>query len=383
MSQAQKKPTEVPRQLNARFSQQRHPALERFLALDPRQLRVLVIKAAPGTGRNWFARSWIGAEPGEIHDWSSSAKHEVIQIETLADKLETDATLRVAILLSPDAPVLELTDRLACLVAGPTDLLLTRNEIQQLLGTYLEGGVCANDRDTASMAKEIHGLCGGWLGAVQVLIEDLRNHEAARRIIRESLAEWLKPNQRAAQLAEVAFLPAFTDGSVAAFYAEYSTSTQSLADLAEQGLVQQDGANGWMMPTLVRWSLQERARLSGRERVGMLETAGIQALAGTHHLEHAVDAAAEHRFWSALQNILLERWVDVFITNPRKLAAMAAKVPKFISDQSGYMWVGLRVLSAAGSDGMVLPFPSVAPDYANDRMAQQIHQQRDALYRKP
>ena len=45
-------------------------------------------------------------------------------------------------------------------------------------------------------------------------------------------------------------------------------------------------------------------------------------------------------------------WADIFLDNPRQLGVVAAKVPRFIAEQTEYMRVGLRLLGQTDRDGM-------------------------------
>ncbi|MDO5754595.1 LuxR C-terminal-related transcriptional regulator, partial [Arthrobacter sp.] len=113
------------------------------------------------------------------------------------------------------------------------------------------------------------------------------------------------------------------------------------------------------------------------------EHAALNAVTITRGVGNAVDSAVEGRRWPALMNLLLDQWADMFISNPAHLGAIAAKIPRFITGQTGYMLTGLRILNAAGKDGMVLHLPALKPEYSTDRTAQRLRADTERLYRKP
>lgn len=352
-----------------------HPALKRYMAWADASTRLLLIKSAPGTGRAWFAQSWIGDRAGVVHDWSTGVGNAAADLGPLLERLSEDADLRVAVILAPADCLWELTPLVPALVAGQRDLLLDEQEIAGQLGN---GRVI-----DAAVARRIHELCGGWLGAARILALDSGAHDAAQRVIRNGLAVWLQHHDPHGTLSEVAFLEKHDVRTVKAFYGEFSAVRHTLEELAESGLLKPEGDNGWMMPSMVRQLLAERAGLSGRKRLGILEQASVDAMAAVHGVDAAAESAVVKGVWSSLLNLLMENWVEMFINNPRHLRAIAAKVPRFIAGQTEYMRMGLRILSAAGKDGMVLQLPMIEPDYATDRMAQQLHRDVVRLYHRP
>lgn len=352
-----------------------HPALERFMAWADVSTRLLLIKAAPGTGRQWFAKSWIGDRPGEVHEWSVEVGNQAADLGPLLTKLSEDPDLRVAVILAPSASLWELISLAPALVAGQQDLLLEEQEIARRLGN---GGLT-----NAEAARRIHELCGGWLGAARILVHEPEAHAAALRVIRGGLAVWLQHHDPSGALSEAAILENHDVLSVNAFYGEFSAVPHTIEELVESGLLRPDGDNGWMMPSMVRQVLAERVGLSGRERLDILEQASVDAMAAVHGVDAAAESAVARGAWSSFLNLLMGHWVEMFINNPKHLGAMTAKVPRFIAGQSEYIWVGLRILGAAGKDGMVLQLPAIEPDYATDRMAQRLHQDVVRSYHRP
>ena len=352
-----------------------HPAISRFVAGDDGACRLLFIRSAPGTGRTSFARSWIGSRPGEVLDWSGGGVDEATEVDRLVERLRADARLHLAVILRPAASIWDLGSRVPCLVAEQHDLLLDARESAQLVHSGARAGRLE--------AQRIHELSGGWLAASRALVADPADQSRAQQLIRSGLAAWLASRDRDGALSEAAFLPVFDRRTVEAFYGEFSPVVHTLEELVEAGLVQADGAGGWMMPRMVRKALVERVGLRGRERTATLEQAAVNAMAATRGVGVAVNSALADRSWPALLNLLLDHWVDVFIGNPRQLSVIAAKVPRFIAEQTEYMRVGLRILGAADRDGISIPLPAFEPDYATNETAQRLRRDTERLYAKP
>lgn len=352
-----------------------HPALARFLAWDDGTCRLLFIRAAAGTGRESFARSWIGNKVGEVLDWSGGDIDEATEVDLLVQRLRADATLHVAVILAPTASLWDLSSRTPCLVAKHRDLLLDASETAQLVGP----GTAA-ERDEARL---IHELSGGWLAATRALAADPQARPRAQQIIRSGLVIWLASRDPDGALSEAAFLPAYDRRTVEAFYGEFSPVVHTLDELVEAGLVQADGRGGWMMPAMVRKVLVERVGQRGRESTVVLEQAAVNAMAATRGVGAAVESAVARRSWQALLNMLLENWVDILMRNPKQLGVIAAKIPRFIANQTEYMRIGLRMLGQADRDGLALQLPGFEPDYATNQTAQRLHRDTVRLYAKP
>ena len=352
-----------------------HPALARFLAWDDGTCRLLFIRSAAGTGRGSFAHSWIGDRAGEVLDWSGGGIDEAAEVDLLVQRLRADATLHLAVILAPAASLWDLASRTPCLVARHRDLLLDAGETAQLVDPGAHP-----DQDEA---RRIHELSGGWLAATRVLAAGPKTHTRAQQIIRNGLAAWLAHRDPDGSLSEAGFLPAFDGRTVEAFYGEFSPAVHTLEELVEAGLVQEDGRGGWMMPAMVRRVLVERVGLRGRQSTAVLEQAAVNAMAATRGVGEAVDSAVARRSWPALLNLLLDRWADIFLDNPRQLGVVAAKVPRFIAEQTEYMRVGLRLLGQTDRDGMTIQLPGFEPDYATNQTAQRLHRDTERLYAKP
>ena len=346
-----------------------HPTLPRFLSWADGNGRLLFIRSAAGTGRRYFARSWIGNRSGEVLDWSGGGIDVAIAVDHLVQRLHSDPGLHLAVILAPAASIWALTSRTPCLVADQGDLLLNLAEIRQFVGS--------ETRAEQPDPHHLHELSGGWLAALLILSDDPQASTRAQQSIAGGLARWLAHRDPTGALSEAAFLPVFAGRTVEAFYGEFSPVIHTLDDLVQAGLVQPDGLGGWMMPRMVRQILVERVGLRGHERVVALERAAVNAMAATHGVEAAVESAVAHRRWPALLDLLLDHWVDVFISNPRQLGVIASKIPRFIAEQTEYMRVGLRILGSVDQHGLSLQPPAFEPDYATNHTAQRLH--RDAL----
>ncbi|NKG20036.1 helix-turn-helix transcriptional regulator [Paeniglutamicibacter terrestris] len=352
-----------------------HPALPRFLSRADGNCRLLFIRSAAGTGRGYFARSWLGNRSGEVLDWSGGGIDVVLAVDHLVQRLHSDPGLHLAVILPPAASIWALTSRTPCLVANQGDLLLNLAEIGQFVGSETR----ADQPD----AHRLHQLTGGWLAALLILSDDPQASTRARQSIAGGLARWLAHRDPTGALGDAAFLPLFDGRTVEAFYGEFSPVVHTLEDLVQAGLVQPDGLGGWMMPRMVRQILVERVGLRGSGRVVALERAAVNAMAAIHGVEAAVDSAVAHRRWPALLDLLLEHWVDVFIGNPRQLDIIASKIPHFIAEQTEYMRVGLRILGSVDRQSISLRPPGLEPDYATNHTAQRLHQDALRLANKP
>lgn len=352
-----------------------HPALSRFSSRDNGSSRLLLIKAAAGTGRTWFAASWIGERFGEVLDWSTGAQEEQADIATVVARLRADATLHIAIVLCPEASTLALSAFLPTLVAGQRDLLLDTEEslyfLQEDFALTLED------------ARRIHEQCGGWIQALKVFMADGQEPSGARQVMRSSFAVWFEPQQHLLELCDAAYLAKFDEPTVETFYGQFSASPHTLAELSDAGLLYVDEFGALQMPELVREVLLKFAARLGPERIAILEKAAAHATVLHEGILEAMDSAVRLRRWASLQNLLENHWTDVFIKDPMTLRTIAAAMPRFHSELVEYMGLALRFLNMADKDGLELQLPAFAANYASDRLAQRLHSDTERLYRKP
>lgn len=352
-----------------------HPALSRFSRRDNGSSRLLLIKAAAGTGRTWFAASWIGERVGEVLDWSTGAQEERADIATVVARLRADARLHIAIILCPEASTLAMSAYLPALVAGQRDLLLDTEETLYFLQE--EFALTLDD------ARRIHEQCGGWIQALKVFLADGEEPSGARQVIRSAFAVWFEPQQHLLELCDAAYLAKFDEPTVETFFGEFSSHPHTLAELSDAGFLHVDEFGALRMAELVRENLLAFAARLGPERTAILEKAAAHATVLHEGILEAMESAVRLRRWASLQNLLENHWTDVFVKDPLRLRAIAAAMPRFHSDQVEYMGLAIRFLNMADKDGMELQLPVLAADYASDRLAQRLHSDTERLYRKP
>ncbi|NLE98817.1 MAG: helix-turn-helix domain-containing protein [Propionibacterium sp.] len=345
-----------------------HPALGRFLLRADAEPRLLIIRAPEGVGRRWFARSWCArdgaADEGHIVEWSPDEDAETI-IRTLTRVLAEAPTSRVTLIAHASAPIARIAAAFACRVAGPADLMLREDEI------------------AADDPAGIHDLTGGWLVAVDDLLHPSGTPESARRALLPPLARWLAARDPDDAVPEVAFLPHFTADVLLAFESPDGKLPPTQRDLLDDGLLHPRPDGEVFMPDLVRYALQDLVREQDPALVPRLVEASSSAIADTGDMETAIDTAVGQRAWPALQNLLLERWADLFTTDARKLRTAAKAFPRFLLDRTGELNTVLRVLSAAGPDRMLLPLPTLPPDLTRDRTAARLQQRALKLAERP
>ena len=352
-----------------------HPALARFATTNSGGERLLLIQAGPHTGRRWFARSWIGKRTGEIHDLSTGHHDVGAELQSLASRLHEDAQLHLAIILPAGASLCSLIPGMPFIVAEHQDLLLDHHE--------LELTAIGGDSSPGRSAQEIHGMCGGWLGPARLLAQAPHTHTPALKVLRGSLLQWMGNRDPEGLLSEAAFLPVFDAPTVEAYYEEFSPRVPTLDDLIQIGVVQADGRDAWMMPSMVRQVLTEAAQHRDPGRVPLLERAAVSAVAQTRGTLAAAQSAIKQRQWAPLVALLTMDGTDLFMASPQKLGAVLAMLPRFITDQTKYLTIAARILPYAGKNGMELPLPAAAPNYAEDKIAQRLHEDTGRLYQKP
>lgn len=352
-----------------------HPAFHRFQRIHGSGPRLLFITAAPGTGRRLFARSWLDGAPGEIHDLSDGSPETSSgifdQLQQLTERLDADPQLRLAVLLPVGRSTWLLAARYHCSVARHRDLLLSAAELAQALDCE------------AHLAEAIRDQTGGWLGACRALAGQPESRAAAYQLINAALLRWLRHHPYAVGLRQAAFLPEIEESVLEVFFTNIAQGDVGLEDLVDSGLVQGEGQGGWMMPSLIRRALMEQQRLMSPAAATSLERAGLEAVAVAQSVQKAAETALRNRRWGALSALLMDRWVDLFVSNPAALRSMLSKMPGVLTDQAHYLWVGARIVAAVGTDRMVLPFPTVAPDPERDQSAQRLQMQTARLYQRP
>lgn len=348
-----------------------HPTLQRFRENFKHETSLLFITAASGTERNLFARSWLGGQPGEIIDLSAPQINLRQELNQLNERVTSDPKLRRVVFVSPAESAWLLASRFDCLVARQSDLLLTQTELQETLGT------------DAEITAKIYEQTGGWLSASLRMKNSPAETFTAYRIIRTALTRWLAAHPHAEAIRQASFLPVIDETSTEVFYSELGNINFGLDELKDAGIVRKNPAGGWSMPRLIRRALVEQQRDIDDAAAQDLDILGLSIVAQTHGVQRAVEKAARKHNWKALDLLLNDRWVELFISNPRGLRQYLNQVPEFVMNQTNYLWVAARIVAAIGTDRMVLPFPTIPPNFESDRAAQRMHEQTTRLYRRP
>ena len=351
-----------------------HPALPRFLRWTDPESRLLLVRAAPETGRIWFAKSWMGDRKGAVHDFSERPFEVLEELEKISLLLARDPQLHAAVVLAPGHTVWHLALTAKFLFAQQRDLLLDQAEIAAMHG----GG-----DGSGKAAAAIYSSCGGWLGAVQLLVRDPRLADPARQKLRAALATWLAHHDPERSLSEASVLPAFDQSTVKIFYCHFRSDPHTLNDLVHAGLVQEHPEQGWLMPSMVRALLLERIQTAGAQRMELLEEASLEAVASVHGLLATADAAIEQQRWSVLNRLVTGHWDELFVLDLEKFSELARRIPPFIAGKNTYFGLGLRILDEFTGNDSGLQAPHLAIDYQKDQLAQALRQEADRHYLYP
>lgn len=352
-----------------------HPAFARFSKWADSSSRLLLVKAATGTGRGWFAKSWIAGRRGEVHDWTRRASNQANQIDSLAQRLDKDPELHLAIILAPTHLIWNMPWPNLVLIAHQQDLMLTPVEIAEL-----------GPRDTAlsqDRSLEIYEQCGGWLNAAKLLAQDKEATQPALQAIRSGLAMWLKGTDPSGELSEAVCLSNFDEAMVEAFFGEISERPHGVQQLVAAGILSPKGDEAWTMPEMFRQALTERVSLSGPERTKILERAMVKASIATYGICETAESLAEQRKWVMLLRLLMDNGVELFLENPTALAGLINRIPPFVRAQKGYLWLAVRLLISVNEGGTDTNLPAFTPEYSTDHMAQKLREDTDVLYKKP
>ncbi|MEV4901892.1 LuxR C-terminal-related transcriptional regulator [Citricoccus sp. NPDC055426] len=312
-------------------------------------------------------------------DWDPDTESSDQIIRRLDGLLAEDPGHRIAVVAEGSAPVLDLAAVFECRTAGPEELMLTEDEV---------GDLC-RDHPTASLgagrlsARQVHGSTGGWLMAVQAMLDGPVREEAAHRPLVGPLARWLRARDPSGAMAETSFLPEFSAQILDEFQPEGGPDAPTLEDLTAAGILRRDGRGHPFMPVQIRNALQEWVRESNPDRVDVLAREAVYALMAADRVEQAVETAATGRTWTVLRDVLVNRWADLFTSDARVLRAFASRFPTSIRSRQSDLNVALRILSLAGPDSMVLPLPSVEPELQHDRTAHRLRERSSRAYRSP
>lgn len=331
----------------------------------------MFIAAASGTGRNLFARGWLGDDAGEIIDLSAATGDLTHNLDEIVNRLTSDPDLRIVVIGRLSACDWLVNTRFDCVVAIQRDLLLTRAELSSAL---------AADQATTN---EIYAQTGGWLGPSRAMSGSLASRASVYQLIRSGLYQWISQHPQATQFRQAAFLPVIDGKTLEVFYNRLGDRSFGPDELRDSGIIYEGIPGEWHMPLLVRRALIEQQRVLEPESLHELELIGLDTVATVYGVEQAVDKALNKRSWKAIEHLLTERWVDLFVSNPQVLRRYVTQIPEFVINQTNYLWAALRIVASIGTDRMILPFPSIAPNYESDRAAQRLLEQTTKMYRRP
>lgn len=352
---------------------EQHPAWQRFIADHPADTNSLLIHAPAGTGRELFAHSW----GGEVHDLGGRTALE-LNASVAEAKLSTSTRDRHVYIATTPADAWAIIQAIPCAAADARDLMLTETSIHAAIMAARPG-----DADALDRAQQIFDDTGGWHSAVQILVAEPDNRVAALRAIAVTVVPWMLSIAPAAPWAALALLPALDDDLIEALHREGGAPVPTVEELHRAGLAHRSATGDWRMPNMVRAAISDWARKTDQDGYTTSADIAVAVLGEVGQVEHAVDTAVHSRSWTALRGLLIERWAELFTSNPRRLARIVARLPRVIQEQTDELALIVRVLSAAGKEQMHLPLPSIEPDYSRDATAQHLRARMEHLSRRP
>ncbi|UVI36660.1 hypothetical protein [Brevibacterium spongiae] len=376
-----------------------HPAWTRFSTGLTGTETVLLISAPAGLGRGWFARSWPGdqdvltvhvgndakfSNPGEANTASSLAE--------AFEKLRTDGLTRpgsqrrAAIVL--DSPIIDWTV-LATHgygLARVPDLLLSVDEITALSeNSDAAPPRSENDHDHRTAAEELHRLTGGWLEPTLLLLSEPSALDRAHEALLPFLSHWIDSQHNGWEMAKSAFLDPLTTQTLSVFFSEIHGDPPLVEDLITAGFLVPGEDGTPFMPDLIRRALKTLVRQNDPALADDLIAVAIDAVAESADLVTAVQHAAAHRHWRALGTVLVERGMELFVSDARIIRRLLALTPETFVDQ----WLGdfsgaaIRLLKGARTDGMSFVLPDGRLEYERDGLASRMRTHTIRLYRNP
>lgn len=356
-------------------------------SLDPGS-SLLVVIAPRGSGRLRLARSWVGTE-GRVVDYSGMPTGTTparAVAEVLAEH-QKHPDIRVAAVLPPSPEAYGLAQRPDAQMVGASDLFLTVSEVELVSAQFRCRPTAATVPYEAGTVPErspeqLWRLTGGWLYGVETLLSNPAAETQVASSLGRAIAPWLSRLDPTGFLSEAAFLPFFTDSMLQAFYAHRADRVPGTAQLAEACLIVPAANGEWIMPDLARRELRASLQRRSPERAEQLDELAVAALARVSEPGAAVMAAIERRSWRGLWAVLSEHWVDLFMTNPRMLRYAAQKMPARIA-RGELFTATLKILASVDEDRMNLPLPTIEPNYADDRTAQNLRKLTQQYSRRP
>lgn len=336
--------------------------------LDPSR-GILVLAAPRGAARHQFARRWLGDE-GRLVD-------PAIAPSAAADLLRSHAQdpngQRMAAFLPATRETASLVRKLGGELVGCDELFLSPSDTAQLALQVAQ----------PTDAEHIWALTGGWPQGLLMLLSEQASEDAVIRAFGRVMSPWLASIDPEGILAESAYLPELSEDLVAAFYADRYSPAPDVAALARAALAARNAAGGRTMPLLLQRALLEGREWEDPHRAEWLRARAVDAVQSTGRTADAVESALKTRSWRALEKVLAEGWIDLFTTNPLLLFKAGGAVPRWFSRRSEVYGPAMKIASAAAKDGMVIPFPTTLPNYAQDQTAHQLRMHAVRLGQRP
>lgn len=366
-----------------------HPAWERFSKKLTGEESVLLIHAPAGTGRRWFAESWASGQEIAVIHLSSGSGSQVF----------SDAMRRVVSAVPRDTPrlafVMEslrvdwgLLAQVSWVMATSTDVLLTQDEVETVLRVHerssAESAYIVDERIN-ERAGHIYQAVGGFLGATLVLVKDLSAYVSAARELTPVLSRWADHMDSGWLLATSAFLPSTKPDVLREFFKRVEGEEYGVDALLTSGLLRTDSAGGVFMPQLIRRSLRELVQRRENLPVQKLTGWALESIAEADTLATAIEFGMKAGHWTALADLLVERWADLITADGPAMRRVLSRLPTITLERifgSSFSVVS-RAASTLGPDEITFLIPTAELDYSNDHVAHQLRAQSEQTAFQP
>ncbi len=351
-----------------------HPAIPRFQGALTGRERVLVVHAPPSANSQWFCATWTGRAPTEVIMLDDYAQEPDGWMGQLAGKLHEDPEYRAAIVTGSQSYAWKLCQRFDAALAVHSDVLLLLAEWRswaQLIDPSQRLMFHAND---------MYRLAGGWALPLFVLATDPQGHTtAAQRLLTSVVLPWLSYVREGDLTAEASFLESFSEQSLREFYGHYSAAGLGIEELRNAGAVFQDHLGEYFMPQLMKTALRQRIQEVAPTKIPLLQDASLATRAKSGDVFGAMREAMTCRNWDSLQQLVLEHGLDLFISAPRFLSSIIAKMPVYVIEESGYLGIAGKLLSMIDHGKVIAPIPTSSRNGERSAAMQKLAQQVEAL----
>lgn len=342
-----------------------HPTWERFArnvrSICP-EVRVLLIVAPPGTGRKRFARDWLKSSGGgEITQLPTNLPRQQRTVRNLFDRLEQDPQYRVAVLGLPSSAMTLLQEHKDAKTVELGELLLTADEFENY----------AKERAPIADPSVYYQEAGGWLAALDRLLEAPDDKYSVENELKTSLRSWIAAADPEWRAARSVLVPEPRREMLRDLYDELAPSRD---ELAANGFVIRSVQGTWMTPTLVRVVTTRLMREQDPGIAVFLEERSLAAIADRVHPVAAVEDAISKKSWQALGSLLSSGyWAELYTQNPRFLREVASRFPRWVRRDWLVFNQGVALLESVGETRMELPLPTNEIRYDKDRVARLLH----------